>query len=136
MKYGNRSVWRGIISSPITLVAAAIILVVLVRAAVNIHAKANESAIKLASAQAEYNKLQSRDSELNARVGYLSTDQGVESEIRSKYRGLKEGESLAVIVDESQTASSSTNANQSAAAIQTPISGRPWWRKLLGMLGF
>jgi cell division protein FtsB len=102
MKYGNRSsfVKKRILSSPFTLFALVIVFVVLARAAWNIHGKAVLSDARLHEAQSELNKLHSRDVDLSAEVDRLSTPAGIEAELRSKYRATKNGESVAVIVDD------------------------------------
>ena len=129
MKYGNyRSQGKrfNIFRSPITLVVAAIVLVVLAKATWSIHQKVLVSATKLTQAQAELNKLQSRQQTLSAEVSRLSTDQGIEAELRTKYRAVKEGESVAVILDDS-------NAAAIATASTTEEVG--WWHSLWSFFG-
>lgn len=130
MKYGNSSIAKRIIASPISLIVGIVLLVVLVKAGFNIYGKAELSSERLAQAQAELAKLQARQTELSARVGLLSTEQGLDTEIRTKYHAVKEGESVAVIVDETKTAAA-TNASQTLAT-----SSLSWWRKVLHTFAF
>jgi hypothetical protein len=74
--------------------------------------------------------LSQRQQDISRRVDYLSTDQGVEAEIRTKYHAIKEGEQVAVIVDGSQAA----NALQSASGTQA-TSTPGFWRRLLRTFG-
>ena len=126
MRYGNRSGWKRFVRSPFTIIGAAIILVVLARATWSIHEKAVSTAQRLADAKAELIKLQAHGDDLSREVGYLSTDQGVEAELRTKYRAVKNGESVAVIVDDE-------NAAAVAAASSTPAIG--WWQRILQGIG-
>jgi cell division protein FtsB len=105
MKYGNRPQWKRIVASPIALILLVIFLIVLVRATSRLTAKAESGSTRLAQAQAEYQKLEERKSDLSFKVTKLSTDEGLESEIRAKYRAVKEGESVAVIVDDEESTS-------------------------------
>ena len=130
MKYGNRSLWRTFISSPISLVVLAIVLFIVARAALNINEKVDTSAAKLAQAEAEYQRLLERQQDLSRRVGYLSTDQGLEAEIRTKYHAVKEGEQVAVMVDGTQAASA-LQAASGTQATSTP----GFWQRLLHRLG-
>lgn len=130
MKYGNRSIWKRFISSPISLIALAIVVFVLARAAANINDKVDASASKLAQAKAEYERLLERQASISRRVEHLSTDQGIEAEIRTKYHAVKDGEGVAVIVDGAQTA----NVLESASGtIATSSPG--FWRRLLQAVG-
>src|SRR4051812_85094 len=95
----NRSRFRTIVSSPITLVLAIILLVLFARAAINIHAKAAESDRKLAEAQANLTKLETNRTNIQSRIAELSTEAGVEASIREKYHAVAPGESVVVIVD-------------------------------------
>ena len=128
MKYGNHSVWKKFISSPVTFIVLIILFVFLSKAAWGIREKALLSAEKLRIAQNELIKLESRQKDLSNQIGYLSTDEGVEAELRTKYRAVKEGESVAVIID--------TNPTNIVSATSTSVNTKGWWQKLLQMLGF
>jgi len=126
MKYGNRSLWKRFISSPLALFILLIIFLFLARATWVIHQKAVLSAVKLAEEQVEYAKLQSRQADLAHQVSLLSSDEGIESELRTKYRAVKDGESVVVIVDK----------DQAAAAVEASSSpSLNWWQGLLHMVG-
>jgi cell division protein FtsB len=131
MKYGNSSSWKRFISSPFTLVAVIILFLFLTKAVWGIREKNTLSVSRLELAQAELTKLESHQRDLAEQIRYLSTEQGIESELRTKYRAIREGESVAVIVDD-QTASvidaSSTEMNK--------VDEKSWFKKALRFFGF
>ncbi|MDB4984305.1 MAG: hypothetical protein JWM20_484 [Patescibacteria group bacterium] len=49
----------------------------------------------------ELNDLQAKQSELNTEITNLSTDRGIEAEIRNRYRVERPGEHLVIVVDNS-----------------------------------
>ena len=99
MKYGNRPLWQRIVRSPLMMIVAIVLFVILAKAAWNIHEKAALSGARLEQAHNELLKLQARQQDLSGKVAFLSTDQGVESELRTKYLAVKDDESVAVITD-------------------------------------
>ena len=96
-----------------------IILVILIaRATWNVFKKEQASAANAAEAVHELAKLQNRQSLLTSEIGRLSTDEGVEEEIRSKYSVIKPGENMLVIVDKNATTTAPTARYES------------WWQQL------
>ena len=126
MRYGNRSSSRRILSSPIALIVLLILFAILVKAAWNAHTKAVLSQTKLDDARNELAKLQERQADLSTKVAYLSTDQGLQAEMRDKFHAVKDGESVAVIVDNSQSA----NAIQASSTASIG-----WWGRFLHFFG-
>lgn len=124
MKYGNRSPWQRFISSPFSAIALLIVVIILARASFNIHSKVETSAAKLQQAQANLEKLKQRQQDVSQKVEYLSTDQGMEAEIRTKYHAVKEGEQVAVIVDDSQRSDNSVPASMTMATSSPGFFGR------------
>jgi hypothetical protein len=127
MKYGNRSPWKRFIYSPAGIIIGCIGLFILVRAGWNIHEKALVAGDRLAQAQAELANLEQQKTSLSNSISYLSTPSGMEAELRDKYHAVKEGESVAVIVDDSSTGSSSTASSTPKGSL---------WRKLMDFIGF
>lgn len=126
MKYRNQSPWKRIISSPVSSIVLLIVIIFLIKGTINIIKKYETSLDRLVQAQATLDNLESRKNDLEEKVAYLSTDRGIESEIRSKFRVALEGESVAVIVDES------------SAPTTSPIKATKqisWWRKWLKVFG-
>lgn len=100
------------------VIAAMIILVVLLsRATWNVFKKEQASAANTVEAARELAKLQNRQGLLTSEIGRLSTDEGVEEEIRSKYSVIKPGENMLVIVDKNATTSVPT------------VHPESWWSK-------
>jgi len=108
MKYGNRSIsiWKTIISSPISLIVLVIFFAVLAKATWNIRQKSLISSSRLNQARVELIKLEMRGGDLESKIGRMSTEQGIEAELRTKYRATKEGEMVAVIVDDESSENS------------------------------
>ncbi len=129
MRYGKLPLWRRIISSPITSVVSVVALVVLVHAGWNIHAKARAGAERLHTLQMESARLEDRRDQLSQAVSYLSTERGVETEMRTKFHAVRPGESVAVIVD-----GPSDTASGSIPAVATSTPG--WWGRMLRAVGF
>jgi cell division protein FtsB len=69
------------------------------RSVFNVYSKEKISKINLEKEKTEYEKMSSRKDNLLNSIDYLKTDDGVESEIRNKFRLVKEGESVTVIVN-------------------------------------
>lgn len=69
--------------------------------------KERGSRANLVRVQNQLATLEARNRELSVDVARLSTEQGKEEEIRSKYEVSKPGEQLLVIVDKSTTATTS-----------------------------
>ena len=133
-KYGNkhqgkRSTSRKVMSSPVTLVLSLIVFIVLAKAALGIHDKAAISDTKLDQSRVELANLESREADLTSQVGRLSTDQGIESEIRTKFKGVRNGESLAVIIGNNETAS------VTPASIASTTKSVGWFGRLLQKIG-
>jgi cell division protein FtsB len=126
MQNGNYTSWKKILSSPIAFFLVLVVFVVLARSAWNMYKSAEVSSTKLAHSEAELSRLQSDQEALVAKVAVLSTPAGVENELRSKYRAVKEGESVAVIVKD----------DKPVAPQATSTSKVSWWRSVVGFFGF
>ncbi len=75
--------------------------------------------------QAELESLQAKQQELNEKIGELSTERGIEAEVRNRYRVVKPGESLVIVVDEE-------NQPVGQPVDQSSVS---WWVKLRTFIG-
>lgn len=124
----KKSKVKRIIQSPLALVFLCIILVILAKAAWRVYHKENLSRENLERQEAELLKLSSREEDLKKSIEFLKTEEGVESEIRSKFRLAKEGESIAVILDDGAS-------NTAQASVQGGIGETSsFWQKLLKFL--
>ncbi|MEK7184885.1 MAG: hypothetical protein AAB683_01990 [Patescibacteria group bacterium] len=90
---------RKIIYSPISLILLSIVFILLVKGVIDVYKKEKLSINNLKQEQIEYEKLQVRKKTLNSSLEYLKTEQGIENEIRVKFRAVKEGEQVSVIVE-------------------------------------
>lgn len=126
MKNSNYTLWKRITSSPIVLIVAIIALFFLARSVWNVHKGSNIVAFKLDEAQSELSHLNDQQGVLTGKIAQLSTPQGVESELRTKYRAVKEGEFVAVVLD--------VDKPTVMVATSTPQLG--WWDRFVGFLGF
>lgn len=133
MRYGKYSFWNRFTSSPITLFIIIVVFVFLVKAVWGIKEKAVISQTKLDTAEMKLAKLEEHKQNLNNRINYLSTEQGIEAELRTKYGAVREGESVAVIVDDDQTAAVAGFASTSLVANKKRTS---WLGKIFDFFGF
>ncbi len=77
----------------------AVVLVFLARGTWNLYLKDREALEDLKSTQLRFEKLKERQKSLTASVEKLSTDSGIESEIRDRLQMAKEGEKEIIIVN-------------------------------------
>jgi cell division protein FtsB len=103
---------RKIMYSPLVLVILTIILLVLLSGVWGVYNKAKLSSANLERERNEVNKLTVRQQNLANSIDYLKTEQGVENEIRTKFRAVKEGEQVAVIVEDKQASTTSTTTKK------------------------
>lgn len=125
MKYSKRPTSRlkRISNSPVTLVIALILCFILSKAAWGVYEKATATQVRLSQVQSELVKLEDRHKVLTGKVTLLSTDEGVEAEMRTKYRAVKDGEFVAVIVD---TKTLPALAISASTTTQKGLWGRFW----------
>ena len=131
MKYSNRSLWKQIISSPIALVGIFLLLIILGKASWNIQEKNQLAQLKLTQAQMELDKLKTRESDLNEQISRLSTDQGIEAELRTKFRAIKDGELVAVIVDPN----AKNLLSKQTKEVGSTTAKVNWFQKVLQIIG-
>lgn len=125
LEFNKKKSYRKFIYSPVTLFILCLVFLLLAKALFGVYGKERVSAGYLARQQTEYSKMKEREKELSDSVEYLKTEQGVEAEIRSKFRVVKEGESVAVIVDNDAPATTTS-------ATTTP---KTLFQKFLGFFG-
>jgi cell division protein FtsB len=108
---------RRILYSKGMVILLIILFLYMMNATWNMFKKASESAANLATATNELNRLKSREDVLSTEIERLSTDPGIEAEIRNKFSVSKPGEKLLIIVDDKPTT--------------TPEVAKPesWWTK-------
>lgn len=94
---------RKTLYSPFVLVFLFIIMIILSSGVFGVYKKAKLSKANLEREKKELEKLAMREKILASSIDYLKTDQGVEDEIRTKFRAVKDGEKVVVIIDEQST---------------------------------
>ncbi len=70
----------------------------------------------------ELSLLQGRATALDAEVGRLKSDRGIEEEIRDRYQVSKKGERVVVILGDQKK-----QEDASTTPTDTPPEPRPWW---------
>jgi hypothetical protein len=121
VEFNRKKTYKKYIYSPLTLLVLFIFFLVLLKALWGVYAKERLSSRYLEREQLEYNRILDRKKELAQSLEFLKTEQGMEAEIRSKFRVVKDGESVAVIVSDEKTESTTT-----------PTTTPSFWKRLFG----
>lgn len=100
-EFEQKKIRRKILYSPITLILLFLAIVLLFNSVYKVYKKEVLSRENLQKTEIESRELQDKINRLQASVNFLQTDEGVEAELRSKFRAVKDGESVTVIVDDS-----------------------------------
>lgn len=112
IEFQKKKKFKKIVYSPIVLTVLFIFLLFIINGVWNVHERAIISSNSLKREQIELNKIIERERKLETSLEYLKTDQGVEDEIRSKFRAVKEGEKIAVILDDVIATTTATTTEQ------------------------
>lgn len=91
---------RRILYSRTVIFILFLIFVFMAQATFRVYKKAKISKNNLNQVADEYDRLGAREQKIRDSVDYLQTDKGVEAEIRSKFRATKEGEQVAIIIND------------------------------------
>ena len=91
-----------------SVLALFIVFLFLVRGVWNIYQKEKESANLDSDSRAKLESLNSQADQLNSNISKLSTDAGIDEELRQKYGVVKPGEEMIVVVPQDATTSTST----------------------------
>lgn len=109
----KRKLKKYLYSKP-ALILLTLIMLLVSKAAWNVYDKLEISRANLEMTERELDKLKERKAALASQIEYLETEQGVEAEIRQKFRLVKEGEGIAVIIDDDiQLPTATTTHNKS-----------------------
>lgn len=112
LEFQKKKRLRRILYNPFTLIFLAVITIFLLKGVWGVYQKKALSLETLEKERIELAKLEVREKNLAASLDYLKTEQGIESEIRSKFRAVKEGEKVAVIIEEQTPTSSATTTKK------------------------
>ncbi|MDO8430518.1 MAG: hypothetical protein Q7S72_00815 [Candidatus Taylorbacteria bacterium] len=99
LEFQKKKKIRRILYSPIVLIILSGLLIVLVSGVWGVYKKTQLSIENLEREKMEFEKLVIREKTLASSIDYLKTEQGIENEIRTKFRAVKEGEKVVVIID-------------------------------------
>lgn len=117
---------RRFLGSGVSFVVVLLLLIVFVQAAVGMYAKAREAKEKRDLSISELKRLQARETDLQTEISRLSSERGVEEELRGRYFVAKEGERVAVVnITSSESESTSGNPEK-----------KGFWKKFLSAVGF
>lgn len=78
-----------------------ILLILLGNSTRRVYNKKEEAGLALVRMEQEIGDLEERESELRSEQAKLKTDEGIDFELRKKFNIAREGEGVAIIVDES-----------------------------------
>jgi len=110
---------RKILYSPFVLIILFIITLLISSGVVSVYKKAKLSEENLEREKRELERLAVREKTLTSSINYLKTDQGIEDEIRTKFRAVREGEKVVVIID---------NQPSTTPVINTSTTTSFWYR--------
>jgi cell division protein FtsB len=104
LEFDQKKKLKKFLYSPLMRLVLAVLVIFVARGAWNVYGKQSHSRESYERVVAEYEKLKERHTALVRDIEKLDTEQGKEEEIRKKFRLVKEGENIAIIVDESNKA--------------------------------
>lgn len=97
---GDKQRMRRFIASPLTFVVIIFLIAVVGWNTWDMYTKWRTSNEALAEAQVAYQELQAREAFLARKIELLSTDVGIEAEVRDRFGVAKAGEKVIVILNE------------------------------------
>lgn len=110
LEFQEKKKLRKFLYSRLTLIALGILAAITASAAYRMYQKAAETGEKRTAAVREEETLKSKTGDLESHLSQLKTERGIEEEIRKKYRVVKEGESVIIVVDDQSNAANAAGA--------------------------
>ena len=95
----DRKRWTKLLNSPFVAILLLAVVIILGRGVYGVYKKDSLARINANEARGRLDELEARKSALDAEVKRLSTDRGVEEELRKKFQVVKPGENMVIIVD-------------------------------------
>jgi len=108
-RFKSRRKFKRYLYSPAAIVVLAFIIIILGRSVWNIYEKYSLSSDRLSQAQSQLAQLKAQEETLSSSIDQLSTASGTEAALRTNFRVVKPGESLAVIVNREPTTTATTS---------------------------
>ncbi len=106
LEFRKKNRIRRLMYSPFTLFVLFIVFVISAHSLWKVYNKNILSLENLERDKMELQKILDREKNLASSLEYLKTEQGIEDEIRSKFRVVKDGEKVAVIIEDKAATSS------------------------------
>ena len=107
LDFRERSRLRRALYAKPTLILLAIVATGVVHASWSMYQKSKEALVKKEKALSELSELEARQAQLSHDITVLSTERGVEAEIRERFMVAKEGEKVIIISEPQEKASRS-----------------------------
>ncbi len=107
-QFKSRRKAKRLLYSPVAIIVLGLVVVLLARATWSIHEKYDLSKSRLSEAEDQFDALKTQEGNLSQSIAELSTASGTETVMRTDFRIVKPGESLAVIIDSAASATATT----------------------------
>ena len=118
LEFQKKKKIKKVLYSRTVLIFLAIIFIILLRSLYGVYKKESLSMQNLDMDKNELAQISERQKDIANSLEYLKTDQGVESEIRNKFRVVKEGEKVAVIIDDQTSSTPATVAGDTGTTTE------------------
>lgn len=99
LDYQDKRILKKIIYSKITILIIFIFVILVAKSSSNAYMEQRLTRENLSIAQQELEELDSRRENIETKISDLNTTEGIEKEIRNKFRVAKEGEEMILIID-------------------------------------
>jgi cell division protein FtsB len=103
---------KKVVYSRMTILVLFILLIFLAKATYDIYQREQLSIADYGSVKKQYDDLESRQALLNNEIAQLSTQAGVEEQIRDRFSVAKPGEEVITVVDQASTTMPSNTQNE------------------------
>lgn len=127
-RFQQKQAYKKLLYSPVVISGLLVICILVTIAAIGMYQKSREARANKLQAQTEYNALIAQEANLENGISKLETTEGIEENLREKYRVGKEGEHLVVITTDA--------GNKKIAEEQlAEMTKESWWIKVKGFFG-
>jgi len=110
LEFQDKKRFRRILYSRVTFVLVFILCVFVGRAAVSMYKSDSLTGEKRKIAEDELTAVRARENSLKAQIISLKTERGVEEELRGKFRVVKNGEGVIIVVDQEKKEATTTKS--------------------------
>jgi uncharacterized membrane protein YhiD involved in acid resistance len=121
MKKRNTSIIKELVVSPVAIAILIFIFIIIARSVFTVLSKNNDVRRETARTKERYEELQKQYEELEQSYEYVSTPEGLETEIRNKFFVVKPNEHLIVVTD---------TQNSEFEDISPENKKKPWWKRI------